>query len=268
MKWLVAFLFFVAPVSAFAAVGFAQESVWLSHTPVISGETVSIYAALTNGSAETLTSVAYFRDNGKKIGSLPVSLKPGEARIVSISWTPSSGEHALAVELASSSVALAKGTETTNVTVEKPVAFGSVILGSTKDAAAAAAYTDSSDIQKQIESLSPAVEHFVEPAFTKIDDWRKSGASFLNIQADAARAKADAYSKQKTEQSGTDTPEGASKGWWLTLSQILYTILLYIYTALQTVLAKAGLFFPILAILFFWLLWKLYKRFTRPKYRY
>jgi hypothetical protein len=70
MKWLVAFLFFVAPVSAFAAVGFAQESVWLSHTPVILGETVSIYAALTNGSAETLTSVAYFRDNGKKIGSL------------------------------------------------------------------------------------------------------------------------------------------------------------------------------------------------------
>jgi hypothetical protein len=42
--------------------------------------------------------------------------------------------------------------------------------------------------------------------------------------------------------------------------------LMYIYSALQLFLAKAGLFFPVVAVLFLLLLYKLYRRFTRPSY--
>lgn len=265
MRWLFPILLVFVPLSSFAAVGFAQESVWLSHTPVIAGETVSIYAALTNGGAETLTTTAYFRDNGIRIGSLPVSLQPGEARIVSLSWTPSVGKHSLAVELASSSVQLAKGTQTTTVTVEKPSVFSALSIP--KDSAVAAtAFTDSSGIQAQIAKLSPLLDTYTKPVFSTIDSWRLRGSTLLQAQASSSKEKAQAARDEKVNiaDGKTDTSYASQK---LTFSQILHTLLMYIFSALQFLLAKAAFFFPLLAFVFFLLLWKLYRRYIRPKYK-
>lgn len=262
MKWLLSLAWVFTPVLVFGAVGFTQDSVWLSHTPVIEGETVSIYAALTNGTQETLRGVAYFRDNGVSIGSLPITLKPGEARIISVPWSPKEGEHALAVEIASSTITLPKNTETTSVVVKERGYTPPAPQG----AAAGVAFSDSSSIQARIETLSPAVKGFMQPLFETVDGWRLRGANFLGAHTDSARADVERISAEKKALAEEGTPEAETASRKLTVSYILHTILLYIYEALQTLIAKAGFFYPLVAVLFFLFLWKLVRRVRRPTY--
>lgn len=263
MKLILGALFLLTPLFVFSAVGFTQDSVWLSHTPVIEGETVSIYAALTNGAKENLTGTAYFRDNGVAIGSLSISLSQGEARIISTRWSPKEGKHTLAVEIASSSVSLPKNTQTLTVTVESKEYHPPANVGGV-GSAAGVAFSDSSGIQEKIGSISPAAESVTRPIFTTVDGWRLGGANFLATHTDSARAKVESIAAEKKTLAEENTPESQTKSRKLTVSHILYTILLYIYEALQTLVAKAAFFYPLIVVLLFFLLWKIVRRIRRP----
>jgi hypothetical protein len=266
---LLASLPLLFPLSALADAGFVKDPVWLSHAPVFADEAVLIHAGIINSTGEPLTGTLAFRDNGTTIGTLPVSLQAGEAHVYSLSWKPRAGAHDLAVELANPSQADAKRTEIISVTVKEKAssnatasaasAAGSSFLSNTT-------FSDSSDIQRSIESVSPAVAEVVAPAFTAIDAIRKRGSDFLSEQAADAKGKVEGISTQKAELAAQDTDEAKKEDRWLTAWQIFRTFLLYIFSALNLFLSHAGIFYPVFAFLFLFLMWKGYRRFRPARY--
>ena len=259
---------FAIPSSAFALVGFAQESVWVSRTPVYEGETVLIYAAITNGDEnEKLQGTAHFRDNGELVGSIAVSLTPGEARIISSPWKPAAGEHSLAVEIASSTLPLTTRTETKKITVlkDKPAPQDTQ---SNLISPAAAGFTDSTKIVEAIDGISPTVAGIMSPAFEKADSWRESGADFMEAQTIKTQATIETTRARKEVLKSDDSAEAKKESRILAAKQILYTVLIYLYEALHALVAKALLFYPFIFALIIFMLWKFYRRMTRPKYSY
>ncbi len=78
--------------------GFVQ-GLWYSSPNIFEGVPVRVYAALRNNSPHDLTGTVRFTDNGKRIGSSPVSALSGRLVETWIDWTPTHGEHALSVSL-------------------------------------------------------------------------------------------------------------------------------------------------------------------------
>lgn len=266
--WLLSIAFLLPCGVVFAETsGFASGSVWVSKTPLVEGETVLIHAALTNGLATKLTGVLVFKDNDTVIGSVPFSLAASEARIVSLSWKTTSGSHALSASITGASNEGATGTESVTVSVEqKPTPVVATKKTTASTSAAAVAFSDSEDIQGAIGSVSPKAEEVVDPAFTKVDSLRKSGADILTEQVGKTESKIASLSAKKAELSKQDTKESKSEGRKVSLYQVFSTLLLYIYNVLLVVVSKAGLFYPLFAFLFFFTLYKIYQRMRNPNY--
>lgn len=263
------------PVIAGAAPsGFSQDAVWISATPVAEGDTVLIHAALTNGSSNTLTGTLVFRDEGKSIGSVPVSLKSQEARVVSVSWAPKAGVHEIAIELTNPSEEAAKRTETLRVIVaSKEVsrsteAAAAVSLVTLQSDATDATYTDSSSIQGAILGVSSTAGELAGPVFDLVDEWRKDGNEFLAEKSATTKVEVAALSEKKKALADDTSAEGKKERRMTTMWQILKTLLLYVYQGLNMLISKAGIFYPFAALAFFFFIFKLYQRLRKPSYDY
>lgn len=262
----------IAPLFAFAAPsGFSHEPIWLSSTPVVEGDTVLIHAALTNGGDGALTGTLIFRDEGKTLGSVPVNLKKDEARVVSISWAPKAGIHEIAVELTNPSQEAAKRTETLRVVV------ASKETSRPAEAAAAAslasvgmdtAYTDSTKIQGTILGISDTVGGLIGPVLDVVDDWRKDGNAYLTEKSAATKTEVEALNEKKEALAEDSSDDAKKERRSATMWQIGKTLLLYIYQGLNMLISKAGIFYPFAALAFFFFLFKLYQRLSRPSYDY
>lgn len=230
-----------------------------------------IHAALTNGSVETLTGTLVFRDEGVTIGSVPISLGRGEARVVSISWSPKAGSHEIAVELTNPSQEEAKRTETLKVTIapkkdeKKSAAAAAAGLSSLSPDAS---FTDSSGIQGAILGVSTDAGEVVAPVFNAVDEWRRTGSEFLSQKSSEAKAELATITAKKEVLAEEDTSEAKSEGRKLTLWQVLRTLLLYIYQAFNLAVSKAGIFYPVVALAFLFFLYKGYQKVRRPSYDY
>lgn len=266
--WLVSLVFLISyGVVSADTTGFADGSVWVSKTPLIEGETVLIHAALTNGLSTKLTGTLVFKDNNVAIGSVPFSLAVGEARIVSLSWKATSGNHSISASITDASNQGTTGTESVTVLVEqKPAPALQEKKTTATSSTSAVAFSDSEDIQGAIGSVSPKAEEVVDPAFSKIDSLRKSGADILTEQTKKTESKIASLSAKKAELSELDTAESKSEGRKVSIYQMLSTLLLYIYNVLLVVVSKAGLFYPLFAFLFFFTLYKIYQRMRNPNY--
>ncbi|MDZ4225965.1 MAG: hypothetical protein U1C66_00555, partial [Patescibacteria group bacterium] len=65
----------------------------------------------------------------------------------------------------------------------------------------------------------------------------------------------------------TEDGEGSSSGGIVeTVTKLVATLLLYLFSILKFLVSNAGIFYPVLTIAFFYLLWRLFKRMRRPKY--
>ncbi len=102
MRYLVSILIsfcFSIPVHAEDInAGFVQ-GLWYSSDQILEGVPVRVYAALRNNTPHDLIGTVRFMDNGKRIGSAPVSALSGRLVETWIDWTPTAGEHALSVSL-------------------------------------------------------------------------------------------------------------------------------------------------------------------------
>ena len=271
MKYALVALAFLLPSGLILAdtTGFAQDSVWVSHLPIVEGETVLIHAALTNGSNKQLTGTLVFKDNSTSIGSVPFVLVSGEARIISLSWKATAGSHSITASITSASNADATQTQSVDVSVDaKPAPVSPIKKGLGTTSAAAVAFTNASDIENGIGSVSPKAQEISSPLFKTVDSLRKSGAELLASQIESTQAKVADLSAQKEKLSKQNTPEATSEGRKVTAYQVLTTILLYIYEVLLFAISKAAFFYPIFAFLVFFILYKGYQRFRRPTYDY
>jgi hypothetical protein len=78
--------------------GFVQ-GLWYSSSEILEGVPIRVYAALRNNTPHDLVGTVRFTDNGKRIGSAPVSALSGRLVETWIDWTPTYGDHAVSVAL-------------------------------------------------------------------------------------------------------------------------------------------------------------------------
>ncbi len=122
MKYRVvgALLLWALPTMVFGA-GFVKQSLFLSKSSVTEGEVVLIHAVIGNESAEAFAGELLFTDNGKAVGSVPVSLSAGEAETASVSWKPLAGSHKVSATLKTKAGTLAEEHSETFSIKEKPI---------------------------------------------------------------------------------------------------------------------------------------------------
>ena len=248
-------LLIMFPLGALGA-GFAKQSLFLSKTPVTEGETVLIHAVVANEGALKFTGEVVFKDGEVKIGAVAVSIAPGGANAVSVSWKPTSGAHAIAAEL----------TDEDGAVVERQSAHFTINEKLKPTSAAEATSTpveSSAQLQESIESTFPAIASFTGPIFSSLDSLRGQAAGMLDRGIEWAKEKSGGKKPSNILGSATDASQGGFMG---AAGSILSTIALYLFSILRFIVGNAGIFYPFLAIAFLYGLWRTYKRMHRPSY--
>jgi len=250
-------LFIIAVPGVASGAGFAKESLFLSKTPVTEGEVVLIHAVVANDSATKFVGEVVFKEGESKIGSVAATIAPGGATAVSVSWKPSAGSHAVVAALTGSD----------GKVVESETAIFA-IAEKAKPAAPSAATSpttvgSSAEIQQKIIDLSPTVGSASAPVFATLDSFRTKAAQVLDQGVDWATQKSAGKTPGEVLGSATNAQEG---GFMNTLWLILATIALYIFSVLRFVVGSAGIFYPVFALLFFYALWRLYRRARSPRF--
>jgi hypothetical protein len=242
----------VYPAAAQAA-QFAPSALFLSKTPVTEGDTVLIHAVVQNDSAAKFPGNVVFRDADASVGSVPVTLTPNEVRAVSVSWTPGPGSHKITAQLQD-----AGGTAVQSETATFAVAAKPKPKPAAAPSGATAAVESSEGIQSKIDDLSPAAGSAVAPVFKLIDGARSSIADVLDGQIEKTKTKVVPVPGVVA---GAQTIKTPDQGSWF--SSIFSTVYFYILTVLRFVVGSAGVFYPLVALIFFYILWRTFKRFRR-----
>ena len=261
-KALVLGLFFLAPLIASAA-GFATQSIFLSKSSVTEGDSVKIYAVLSNNASTAFAGNVVLSDGSTKIGTSPVAIAAGGSQIVSVAWQPTAGSHTITAELVSSSGTSVEKQSQEFTIAEKP----KPVVAPAFDAFAtssSAAVESSQGIQDQIGSLSPTAANVSKPAFNFFDGLRSTAADFLDSQLTSTKTKLAATPKSGVVAGDSTTSDPKIQNPWSNIWTILYTLYIYVLTILRFLIGNAGVFYPLLAILFFYFLYRTYKRFRRP----
>ncbi|MEK7612856.1 MAG: Ig-like domain-containing protein [Patescibacteria group bacterium] len=232
--------------------GFAKGSLFFSKTSAVEGDTVQIHAVVSNDTNLPVEADVIFNDSDEKIGTVPVELDAEEAITVSLSWKPLAGTHKVTAEFTTKTGTVVEKQSATFVVAEKASAqdSGSPNIGNVQS---------SEGIQQTISTYSPAAAAMLKPVFDFVDTARGKGALTLDDQI--------GWAKQKVEV--TPSPgivAGAEVGgtWTDTIFFALYTLYLYLLTVVRFIIGNAGVFYPVVVILFFFLLWKLLRRLSRP----
>jgi hypothetical protein len=256
-KFLILSAFLLLPSLALGA-GFAKQSLFLSKSPVTEGDSVRIYAVLSNETASAFAGSVVVSDGDTKIGSAAASIAAGGAQTVSVPWKPAAGSHTITAKLTASDGTVVESESATFTIAAKPVP-----VFSDTASPSAAAVESSQNIQNQIGSFSPAAEQASKPAFTIIDGFRSSAADFIDSQLASTKTKL-ANTPQPGIVAGDATQSPTVSNPWGTAWFVLYTLYLYLLTILRFLIGSAAVFYPLLAVIFFYLLYRSYKRFRRP----
>lgn len=114
------------PVFAFAAsiqAGFPAQSIWLSKSAPVEGETIVVSAVVVNGSTAELRGTLAFVANDSRIGAREFELPTSASQIHSIEWKPKHGEYKLLARIEGTSAELSqRETPSITVTVKEPPA--------------------------------------------------------------------------------------------------------------------------------------------------
>lgn len=255
MRHACALVLFFALAGTASAAGFAKHSLFLSRGSVVLGDSVIVYALVANEATSTFDGVIVFSDGDEQIGSVSTTLKAGEARIASVSWTPSAaGARALTASLRSGDSVIEEQSET----------FSVAAPAKKTGTSAAAAIQTSHSIQEKIGGVSPQAAQIVEPIFETVDGWRQTASDVLYGQIAKAKGNlpGNVLGLQTYKPDDENNPSSYSP--WA----ILWTLYFYALTILNFLLVSAVIFYPLLAILFIYILWKLFQRMSGRSYTY
>lgn len=244
----------LAPAVVFAA-GFAKQSLFLSRSSVTEGETVLIHATVNNDASTAFAGTMIFSEGSVKIGAVPVSLDPGEAGAVSVSWKPTAGSHTVTADLKKGTDVVETESQTFSIAA-KPVPVSA-------QSQSAASVESSEKIQQEIASFSPGTASTIAPAFALIDSGRQQLSNIVDGQVVVAKKNLGSKAGQVL---GADTVNQAKQDPMGTVWAVLWTLYLYILTVINFVIGNAGVFYPVLALLILYFLWRLFTRSRRSEY--
>jgi hypothetical protein len=263
-KFLFVSALFLLPTLVLGA-GFAKQSIFLSKSSVTEGDTVRIHATVSNDGTAPFTGSVVVKDGSSKLGSAAVTLAAGAAQAISVSWTPTAGTHTIvaALEGSDGSVVEQESADFTIAARPKPVVVAPVFPVAT-DSGQSAAVESSAQLQKDIAGISPQAGQLSQPLFSVIDSLRGNMSKLIDSQLGIAKNNL-ANSSQAGLVEGTSSTLGVpstSGSFWF----IPWTIYLYVLTILQFLISSAGIFYPLLAVIFFYLLYRTYRWARRPSY--
>lgn len=266
MRYGIAAVLLLFPMVAFGA-GFAKQSIFLSKSPVVEGDSVRVYAVVQNEAASSFSGKLVVKDGTDTLGSPTVTLAAGAAQTVSVTWTPDAGSHTIYAQLVSSTGTVV-GEESEDFTIEskpKPVS------STTKETQSASAVESSSNIQNKLGGYSPAAENATKPVFVLIDGGRQAAADALDKAVlwsknqIGSKTFNDALKSTVSGDNASD-PAGAAGGVMNTLWFILATVALYVCSVLRWLVQSAAIFYPVFAVFILYVLWRIIRRFRRPSY--
>ncbi len=84
------------------SVGFVQQQIWYSKSPLVEGDNVKIHTVVWNGTSASISLHVEFDDKNVVLGSRDVLLDPSTLKDVSISWVVTSGDHYISAKITSS----------------------------------------------------------------------------------------------------------------------------------------------------------------------
>jgi len=116
----------------------------------------------------------------------------------------------------------------------------------------------SEKIQETIAHIIPQASA-AAPVFSTIDGLRQKSVEVLGA--------GEAWAKKKVGTGEVAGESTKSSGIATVATQLVATLLLYLFAILKFLVSNAGIFYPVFAALFFYLLWRLFKRTRRPRYR-
>lgn len=245
----------LVPMLASAA-GFANQSIFLSKSPVTEGESVRIYATVSNPASDTFKGSVLISENGETIGTMPLTLTTGGAQTVSVVWKPAAGSHTVKAALIQDGTTAAE-TQQTFVVQEKPKPKPVATTEPEPTDQPAAAVESSAGIQESIQSISPAVGNASKPVFGALDSVREKIAGVADQQLATVEPKIS-KGQSKGQVEGAQT-ENTQPWYW----SIVWTIYFYILTLVRFLVGSAGIFYPVLAILFLYFLYRMFRRYRR-----
>src|SRR3989344_2163305 len=74
-------------------VGFPGQSVWLSRSSAVAGETIQLYAALYNAGVKKFSGTIVFLVDNERVAEKEFSLEPGASTLESALWASTEGAH-------------------------------------------------------------------------------------------------------------------------------------------------------------------------------
>jgi hypothetical protein len=132
------------------------------------------------------------------------------------------------------------------------------------DPNAAAVVGSSASIQQGIGSISPTAEQYAHPVFSTIDSARSSAADVLDHQLTSTKARIAPDSPG--EVLGAEAVKNSGSHPMGTVMYILYTLYFYLLTLLRFIVGSAGVFYPLLAVAFLYMLLRGFRLVRRPRY--
>ena len=256
---LVAFL--LIPNIVFGA-GFAKQSLFLSKTPVTEGESVLIHTVVQNENTQTFDgSLIVFAQKGsnekERVGTVVVSIAPGGANTVSVSWKPDAGSYTVTAELTDQSN-VAVETQTEHFTInEKPKPATLVDQSNTE-------VQSSAEVQAMIAKFVPAAADISKPFFDTVDSFRLQAGRVLDQGIGWSKAKVG--TQKASDVLGASTKNTTPQGLLGTATYLAGMISLYVFSVLKWIVANSGIFYPVLALGFLYILWRVFAFMRRPRY--
>ncbi len=244
-------LFCLMPLVVLAAT-FPSKSIFLSEDPVLSGDTVLIHVVISNNSNSSFSGTLSILDGKTQVGTLAVSLAAEEAQVESLSWKPGGGSHILVADLYDSKQFLVQETQQTfNVSLPTP-------------SVSTLSVESSQGLDSSIAQVSPKTAQVVAPALATIDIARQDVVQNLSQGIAWAQGQINLASSTQGKVLGVETTNPQTTGVGHTLWMVLATAVLYVLSVLRSIVSSVGLFYPVIAIIFLYILWRIFRGARRP----
>lgn len=249
------------PGVAFSA-GFAKQSLFLSKTPVTEGESVLIHTVVQNENTQTFDgSLVVFAQKGsnekEKIGTVAVSIAPGGANTVSVSWKPSAGDYTVTAELTDKSDAAIE-TQTAHFSIKEKPKPAELVDQSNSEV------QSSAEVQAMIAKFIPGANDIGKPFFETVDSLRFKAGRVLDQGISWSKAKVG--TQKAGDVLGASAKNTTPQGLLGTASYLAGMISLYVFSVLKWIVANSGIFYPVLALGFLYTMWRVFAFMRRPRY--
>jgi len=246
-------LLFLLPSLAFAA-DFAKDAIFLSKTDISGGNTIFIHTVLSNTSDSAFDGSLTFLDGKTSLGSVVTPLAAYQAGTFSIAWKATTGSHSITVDLYDSNKLLVGETQATFFITSSNVTPDQI--------------ESSLPIESAVRSVLPAVAPYIVPAFTVVDTARAAANTALTNATGWAQTQlqvknattavvpailGEVKGTSTVAASPTQTAAATSIWGWI------ISALLYILTILRYVVTHIAVFYPVLVLIFFYILWRLFR---------